>query len=66
MEIWRFLGFEYRKDGMAVLCGMRKVGTLIRGGGADDDDDDDDDDGRWGYQELVDIHTFMNHYGGQA
>ncbi len=51
---------------MAVLCGMRKVGTLIRGGGADDDDDDDDDDGRWGYQELVDIHTFMNHYGGQA
>jgi len=33
MEIWRFLGFEYRKDGMAVLCGMRKVGTLIRGGG---------------------------------
>jgi hypothetical protein len=65
MEIWRFLGFEYRKDGMAVLCGMRKVGTLIRGGGADDDDDDDDD-GRWGYQELADIHTFMNHYGGQA
>ncbi len=47
---------------MAVLCGMRKVGTLIRGGGADDDDDD----GRWDYQELVDIHTFTNHYGGQA
>jgi hypothetical protein len=30
------------------------------------DDDDHDDDGRWGYQELVDIHTFTNHYGGQA